>query len=179
MNSEIQKEKAESRKWGVDVWDWELDLWDWELRIEIRELKIAGGRNLYADRRSHNDSAQAQILTNFPFTVCSDRKNIFTGGQGCVSIAWCMREGDSDRLVEYGPMTKTGAPSAQSSHLESSVLSSAALIARQQIGWQPWRLTFSDPKADRSAVRAGQQVRRRHSCRRVTIPSNIQTLVRG
>ena len=116
-------------------------------------------RNLCAERRSHNDSAQAQILTNFPFTVCSDRKNIFTGGQGCVSIAWCMREGDSDRLVEYGPVMQTGAPSAQSSHLESSVPSSAALIARQQIGWQPWRLTFSDPKAGRSVVRAGPHVR--------------------
>jgi hypothetical protein len=137
-------------------------------KMKIEPCRV---RNLCANRRSHNDSAQAQILTNFPFTVCSDRKNIFTGGQGCVSIAWCMREGDSDRLVEYGPVMKTGAPSAQSSHLESSVPSSAALIARQQIGWQPWRLTFSDLKADRSVVRAGAHARCFRSCRRVTIPT--------
>ena len=106
----------------------------------------------------------------FLFTVCSDRENISSGCQGCVSIARCMREGDFDRLVEHGPVMKIGAPSAQSSHLESSVPSSAALIARQQIGWQPWRLAF--PLQERgSAVPADVRPQRSRSCRRVTIPA--------
>jgi hypothetical protein len=84
-----------------------------------------------------------------------------------------MREGDSDRLVEHGPVMKIGAPSAQSSHLESSVPSSAALIARQQIGWQPWRLAFParQERGPTFHVPADGRPRRFRSCRRVTIPA--------
>lgn len=140
--------------------------------VGISKIDTFGTRNLGANARSHNGGAQAQILTKFPFTVCPGGENISTGCQGCVSIAWCMREGDSDRLVENGPVMNTGAPSAQSSHLESSVQSSAALIARQQIGWQPWRLTFSALQ-ERGAVSdvppvPGRRCFRR--CRRATIP---------
>jgi len=139
-------------------------------QVEKSKPDYCWTRNLRANARSHINCAASQNLAKFPFTVCSHRDNISTGDQGCVSIAWCMREGDSDRLVEHGPEMKTGAPSALSSHLESSVPSSAALIARQQIGWQPWRLAF--PLQERgSAVPADARPQRSRSCRRVTIPA--------